>query len=152
MKTVLFVEQSPRGELAKRLREALREMEQTLGFRIKVAERAGRPLGSMFPLTSLWEGAQCGRGECITCLQEGEEMPPCSRKNLVYENICLECNPGATKGGDLETLKEGAPSLYIGETSRSIFERSREHWEGVRKGEEGNHMVKHQKMEHRGGA
>ena len=77
-------------------------------------------------------------------------MPPCSRRNLIYENICLECNPGAAKGGDLDTMKEGAPSLYVGETSRSIFERSREHWEGVRKGEEGNHMVKHQKMEHRG--
>ena len=150
MKSVLFVEQSPGGELAAKMREVLKSMEHTMGFKIKVAERAGNPLKSIFPLTSLWEGAQCGRTECVTCLQDVEEMAPCTRKNLVYENICVQCNPGATKGGSLETLKEGAPSIYIGETSRTIFERSREHWDGVRKGEEGNHMVKHQRMEHIG--
>ena len=150
IKSVLFVEQSPGGELATKMREVLKGMEQTLGFRVKVAERAGRPIGSMFPLTSLWEGAQCGRELCVTCNQEVEEMPPCSKKNLVYENICLQCNPGASKGGELETVKEGAPSIYIGETSRSIFERSREHWEGARKWEDKNHMVQHQKIEHGG--
>ena len=54
LKSVLFVEQSPKGELASRLREALRRMEQTLGFRVKVVERTGRSLGSRFPLSSLW--------------------------------------------------------------------------------------------------
>ena len=41
-KIVLFVEQTQNGELAKRLREALRGMEHTLGFRVKVVERTGR--------------------------------------------------------------------------------------------------------------
>ena len=90
----------------------------------------------MFPITTLEEGAQCGRVSCVTCTQDVEEMPPCTKKNLVYENICLECNPGAAKKGELETVKEGAPSIYIGETSRSIFVRSREHVEGRRKGED----------------
>ena len=135
-KSVLFVEQSPGGELASKMREVLRGMEQTLGFKIKVAESAGKTLGSMFPISTLEEGAQCGRVSCVTCTQDVEEMPPCTKKNLVYENICLECNPGAAKKGELETIKEGAPSIYIGETSRSIFERSREHVEGRRKGED----------------
>ena len=47
-------------------------------------------------------------------------------------------------------MKEGAPTIYIGETSRSIFERSKEHWEGVRKEDSKNHMVKHQALEHTG--
>ena len=53
LKSVLFVEQTPKGELAKRLRESLRGMEHTLGFRVKVVERSGRSLGSKFPLTNL---------------------------------------------------------------------------------------------------
>ena len=40
-KSILFVEQSPGGELAKRMRETLRSMEPTMGFRIKVVERCG---------------------------------------------------------------------------------------------------------------
>ena len=150
VKSVLFVEQSPGGELAKRMRDVLRNMEPTMGFRVKVAERTGRSLGSQFPLTKLWEGAQCGREECVTCLQECEEKPQCTLKNLVYENICLACNPGASKKGELMEVKEGAPTLYIGETSRSIYERSREHWEGARRKDPKNHMVKHQTMEHGG--
>ena len=86
-KTVLSVEQTRNGELAKRLREALRGMEHTLGFRVKVVERTGRSLGSKFPLNNLWVGAKCGR-------EEGP--PPCTKNNLVYENICTGCNKGAT--------------------------------------------------------
>ena len=71
VKTVLFVEQSPRGELAKRLRETIKDMEHTLGFRVKVVERTGRSIGSKFPLNNLWAGMKCGRGDCVTCEQEG---------------------------------------------------------------------------------
>ena len=96
-KIVLFVEQTQNGELAKRLREALRGMEHTLGFRVKVVERTGRSLGSKFPLNNLWVGAKCGREDCTTCEQGGEEEPPpCTKNNLVYENICTGCNKGAT--------------------------------------------------------
>ena len=124
VKTVLFVEQSSDGSLAKRMREVLRSMEPALGFRIKVVERTGQTLGSKFSLSSLWEGTKCGRGGCTTCEQGAEELPPCSMRNLLYENICAVCNPGAPKKGELITVKEGAPSLYVGETSRTIFERA----------------------------
>ena len=68
--------------------------------------------------------------------------------NLLYEYICTMCNPGAPKKGELISVKEGAPSLYVGETSRTIFERAGEHWAGVRSKCDKNHMVKHQTMEH----
>ena len=151
VRSVLFVEQTPGGELSKRLREQLRGMEDTLGFKVRVAERTGRSLGSSFSQSSLWEGTKCGREDCTTCEQGAEELPNCTRKSIVYENICSVCNPGATKEGELVDVKEGAPSVYVGESSRSIFERSREHWEGARRGATGNHMVKHQMLEHGGG-
>ena len=148
VKTVLFVEQTPGGELAKRMRETLRGMEHTLGFRVKVAERTGQNLGSKFPLNNLWDGMKCGRTDCITCEQGLEELPPCTRVNLLYENICTRCNPGATRKGELMETRNDIPTVYVGESSRSIYERSREHWEGARKGASNNHMVKHQVGEH----
>ena len=33
-------------------------------------ERAGRTLKRKFPLSSLWDGAPCGRIECITVCRE----------------------------------------------------------------------------------
>ena len=150
LKSVLFVEQSPRGELARRLRDALKKMEPTLGFRVKVVERTGRSLGSKFPLSNLWGETKCGRGDCRTCEQVGEDLPQCTKTNLVYENICVDCNPGATGRGELEQVRVDVPTVYIGETSRSIYERSREHWEGAIKNCPKNHMIKHNVMEHGG--
>ena len=47
-------------------------------------------------------------------------------------------------------MKDGAPSLYVGETSRTVYERSKEHWGGARAKSMKNHMHAHQVMEHDG--
>ena len=75
--TVIFVEQTPQGELAQRLRDLFQRLEPTLGFTIKTVERTGATLRSKFPLYNLWEGAKCH----VT-----RELSLC---------ICLECNPRA---------------------------------------------------------
>ena len=36
--------------------------------------------------------------------------------------------------------------MYIGESSRSIYERSKEHWEDYRNGLETSHVLKHQEL------
>ena len=63
---------------------------------------------------------------------------------MLYENVCAKCVPGAgsKKQLDEEELKQGEhPVIYVGETSRSIVERAREHWAGCLKSKEDNHMV-----------
>ena len=149
-RAVIFVEQSPGGELAKQVRVKMQEMEQMLGFKLRVVERTGRNLLTSFPQTRTWSGSKCGREECITCNQEGEELPECTRRSIVYESICTSCNPGATKKGELEEVMRGAPSLYVGESSRSIQERAGEHWGAARRGEDESHMVRHQRQVHQG--
>ena len=52
-RTVMFVEYTPDGKLAKELREVLGGIEHILGFRIKVVERSGTALARKFPLTQL---------------------------------------------------------------------------------------------------
>ena len=49
--------------------------------------------------------------------------------------------------GDVEV-----PSIYVGESSRSIQERSIEHWADFKKESNKSHILKHQSMVHGGGA
>ena len=50
----------------------------------------------------------------------------------------------------LQSVKEGAPSIYVGETSRSIQERALEHLGAARRKQDDSHMHKHQLLEHGG--
>ena len=45
-------------------------------------------------------------------------------------------------------MKEG--SVYVGESSRTIFERSREHWNDWRSRSDKSHILKHQDDAHEG--
>ena len=113
-RAVMFVEQTPMGELARRVKEQLQGLETTLGFKIKVVERTGKSLQSVFSQTQAWQGLQCGRTARVTCYQGGEELPPCTLANVVYESMCRTCNPSCTKKGELESQESGHPSLYVG--------------------------------------
>ena len=149
-RAVLFVEQSPMGELARQVKEQVRRLEPILGYKVRVVERTGRKILGSLPQAGSWSGMQCGRGECITCNQGGEEMPDCTRASVVYESVCVQCNPTAASKGELKDVKKGGPSLYVGESSRSIQERALEYWAAARRGDTDSHMRKHQDMEHPG--
>ena len=56
-RTVLFVEQTRDGLLAKSIREVLTRLEGLLGFKVKVVERAGTSLRNLMPNTN-----PCGQG------------------------------------------------------------------------------------------
>ena len=51
---------------------------------------------------------------------------------------------------ELKEVRSDIPTLYVGESIRSIYERSREHWAAARSSQEDNHMVRHQLAEHPG--
>ena len=44
--------------------------------------------------------------------------------------------------------KRGDPSIYVGETSRSLAERTTEHWKDASSNEEESHMKKHWNQTH----
>ena len=92
-RSVIFVEYTEGGVLLKKVKEVLKRLEGIIGCRIKAVEKTGTSLGRLFPLTQLWEGTPCGRLECVTCTQEGEQVYPCNKRNVTYQNICVICNP-----------------------------------------------------------
>ena len=149
-RAVLFIEQTPGGELSRRIKELLQRLEPTLGYSVRVVERTGRSVQSVFSQPALWQGLRCERSECVTCNQEGEEVPECTRSGIVYESVCIDCNPSATRRGELKDPESSKPTLYVGESSRTIQERASEHWGAAKRGDDRSHMVKHQTMEHGG--
>ena len=80
-------------------------------------------------------------------------FPPSTRKFLVYKNVCSTCIPGAGAKGEVESVDPNIPSIYVGETARTVQERAREHWraaQGSKKEKDGSHMVKHMELFHGG--
>ena len=109
-KSVFFVENTEEGELMSRMKELMRRLTPSLGFKIKIVERSGSSLRSKFPLSTLWEGTKCGKQDCTTCNQGGEKLPPCTRTSVLYENVCSKCNEGA--GSSME-LSSSSDLLYL---------------------------------------
>jgi hypothetical protein len=75
------------------------------------------------------------------------------KRNVVYESECSTCNPpGTRKEADKEGLEEKRerPSLYVGETARSVAERALEHWKDAENDKEESHMLEHQMDSHGG--
>ena len=86
-RVVLFVEQSPMGELARQIKEQAQRLEPILGYKLRVVERTRRDILSSFPQAGSWKGRQCGRGKCVTCNQGGEETLDSTRATVVHESI-----------------------------------------------------------------
>ena len=125
--------------------------EGILDCRVRVTEKSGTPIGRMFSLTNLWDGTPCGRKECAPCNQGGEVVYPCLKRNLTYENICLICKPGAEGKKAVHSQDRTAlPSIYVGETCRSLAERSGEHWKNFENGDLESHILKHHVIHHGG--
>ena len=64
---VMFVPYTPKGELAKRLREVENDMEKHTGNKLKIVERSGTKLIDLIHKSDPWEGQDCGREKCILC-------------------------------------------------------------------------------------
>ena len=136
----MFVDYTKDGELASSMRELAKRLSDVTEFSVKVVERAGTSLKEQFPTTNLWDESSCGREDCTKCNQGSEELPNCKKASLVYENVCVRCNLEAGKKGELDKIKDDTPAVYIGETCRTVYERSKEHWGAWRSGKEESHQ------------
>ena len=66
----------------------------------------------------------------------------------MYESSCELCNPPDRKVTKDERMVISGKGTYIGETSRSIFERASEHVEAAKNLEVDSHMAKHWFTDH----
>ena len=97
-------------------------------------ERAGPTIGNIIQNKNFWKNENCGRDHCKPC----ETKPgSCRLSHVTYRVKCLTC---------LEAT--GKRVHYVGESHRSLLDRSREHESEVRSKSESNAMARHWIHEH----
>ena len=147
--SVMFIEHTPHGRLGKMFQDRKDRLGEVTGRRIKIEERTGSQLRQLLPNTNTWAGAKCPRDDCHTCNQGGEQKRKenCFKRNVLYEAVCGLCEDKKTEEGKRKNLRwnEKLPGrhIYVGETARSIFERSAEHIKAGLKKDEDTFIAKH---------
>ena len=136
--TVLFVPQTPKGELARRLQVVESRISKLSGEKVKIVERGGTQVKQILHKSNPWSKGYCHRVNCLTCLH-GDGTQSCFEKNIVYKISCKECE---------EKVKDKKIAVYVGQTSRSMYERGQEHLMGLRKMQETSPLFKHVSEEH----
>ena len=117
------------GLLCKRMQDVDHDLGRCTDLRVKMAEMAGTPLGLLLTSNNPWGQTDCLREDCVTCGQGGERLVDCKRRNILYESRCTLCNveEGEKKAkteDEISFLRAGK-GIYVGESSRSLYERSK---------------------------
>ena len=136
----IFVPTTPGGVLLKMMRQTA-ETEAKEGLKFKVMEVGGTTLRRTLQRSNPTATPGCEDAECIACKDERGRGGNCRRNNVNYEIECGLC-------------PEGQRPVYIGETSRNLYTRAKEHLGGEqREGTEDNESCfvrKHMEENHRG--
>ena len=148
----MFLPHTHHIELAGDMRVTENHFEETTNWRLKMVEKAGVKVSSMLTDSDPWSGQDCSRESCWLCetkLTTGKlTNQDCTRRNLVYETYCMSCEEKdgkATEPGEKEEKirKETKLYKYLGETCRSVWERSAEHLADLRNLSPTSHLLKH---------
>ena len=104
-----------------------------------------------------WSGEDCSRDECKPCWTKVKtdkyKTQDCSKRNCIYETWCMSCWDRDTEeieekynGNEemkREMMKKRKAYKYVGETSRSVYERTWEHTNSMKQLQTSSHMLKH---------
>ena len=152
----MFIPYTPGSELAKKWRENEENFSKITQNKIKIVERTGTKLVDLLTKADPWKGADCQRENCLLCLTkmktEKNKTQDCHKRNVVYETRCLTCERKEQDKIDNLEIEEQEKKQekskiklykYIGETSRSSFERGWEHVNDMAQLKTSSHMLKH---------
>ena len=106
---MLFVPNSHKGVLIKKLEILEPQLTRLTGYKARLVEAGGLPMSRLFSL-DLSDGL-CHRVDCHVCISHnGKGSSKCKRKSVVYKSICLVCQSSVSSEG-----------VYIGESGRSLY-------------------------------
>ena len=115
-RAVLFVEQTPQGELAKQVREAVKEAGGPRGCSVKVVEQPGQKIHLGLSRNNPFKRKHCDRPLCPLAASGDDCKEACYKEGVVYQASCNIC-----------TSEDKTNSVYIGETSRTLYTRIGQH-------------------------
>ena len=90
IKGVLFLPYTVNSELAKRVKEKLKQLEDLSSLRIRVVERTGEKLVDCLHKSNPWVATDCEREGCQFCMEE-KTRGKCKSTGIVYEIECITC-------------------------------------------------------------
>ena len=127
--TTMFVPSSPKSILLTMLQEAEEDLNRDIPWKVKLLEKAGRPLRNVFlPKFPIDKGCVLGT-ECRGCENNGLT---CRQKGVVYMAVCERCETDIKQCGEIDCIAiEEKCHKYIGETSRTFRLRVAEHMKAL---------------------
>jgi hypothetical protein len=127
----IFVPPTPNSELANSLKE-IAEKEAEKGVWFKIVEMGGRSVQSVLERSNPTATIGCTAADCLPCRSGKGDGGNCHASGITYEVECQLCPPDRK-------------SKYLGESSRNLYTRSKEHEQNFRTGGTKSFMKKHQK-------
>ena len=130
----MFCPFTPGSQLKKELTKAEEFLvrNQKVG-RIRFVERAGPKLKHILTNKAPWRKEWCGRPDCSPC---STSPGSCRAVNVVYEIRCQTC------------ASIGQQAVYFGESSRSWWDRARDHTQALKAKNKDYAIVKHWDIKH----
>ena len=163
-KAVLFVPYTANSVLASEIRETVQQLRPWTRLNIKIVERAGNKIQDILSKSDPWDSIDCNREGCFSCdsatKYENCKFRNCHQRSILYETWCETCRKKNSKKNEKsdEKLERGENNMkrkrenkvdddqkyrYIGESSRSIFERGKEHKSDLKYRRTRSHMLRH---------
>ena len=132
----IFVPPTPNSELVNLLKKVA-EDEAEAGINFKLIETGGMSMRRVLQVSNPMETKGCEEADCLPCKNGRGDGGNCRGCGINYE---IEC----------ELCPDGEKGVYIGESSRNLYTRSKEHLSRHRTGALTSFMVKHQASAHQG--
>ena len=107
------------------------------GMTFKILEKGGTRVKNILQTSNPLATPGCSDKQCLACKAERGKGGNCRRSNINYAVGCQLC-------------PQDKKSVYLGETSRNLYTRCREHDDKFRNQSEDSFMQKHQTSKHPG--
>jgi hypothetical protein len=149
--SVLWVPATPEGELVERLKRKLEKTTAPEGTKMRLVQRGGKLSSRELTSGGKSQKGNCRREKCQPCEEGGEEegsKGACYKGGIGYSGICSRC-PEEDREKGIEEGKE-RQGLYIGESYRTLFRRTDDHFSAYVKKAEKSWMWQHAVAEHGG--
>ena len=130
----IMIPSTPNGELARELRLIV-EQEQREGIKLKIVETGGRTIKSQVQKSNPTATPGCSNGDCVACSEGKGKGGNCRKSNVQYCMCCKMCT-------------EEDPTIYIGETARNLYTRTKEHIKNYKSNKGDSFILNHQVEKH----
>ena len=130
----MFVDATPNSQLLSLLKKTEEMYKIYENKRVKFVEKPGMKIINRVSLADPFR-RNCTEDDCLSC-KDSDVYTNCRKFNIGYSLVCKLCE------------ERGITRVYQGESSRSLYLRSKDHVRDLRKENKHSVMDKHIKEEH----